>query len=38
MNRTLLKTLSYIGAAIKEGQPHKGVERGPDILRKSGLF
>lgn len=38
MNRTVLKTLLYIGAAIKEGQPHKGVERGPDLIRHSGVF
>lgn len=33
MNRTVLKTLSYLGAAINEGQPLKGVKRGPDVIR-----
>lgn len=38
MNKTILKTLSYLGAEVSLGQPHKGVERGPNILRQSGLF
>ena len=38
MNRTILKRLSYLGAAIHHGQPHRGVELGPDIIRHSGVF
>ena len=38
MNKTILKTLSYVGAAINEGQPLKGVKKGPDVIRESGLF
>lgn len=38
MNKTVLKTLSYVGAAINEGQPLKGVKKGPDVIRESGLF
>lgn len=38
MNKTVIKTLSYIGAAINEGQPHLGVRRGPDYIRYSGVF
>ena len=38
MNRTVLKKLSYIGAAIHQGQPIKGVAKGPQVLRHSGLF
>lgn len=38
MNRTILKTLSYLGAAINEGQPLKGVIKGPDVIRQSGVF
>lgn len=33
MNKTVLKTLSYIGAAINEGQPLKGAKKGPDVIR-----
>lgn len=38
MNKTVIKTLSYIGAAINEGQTHLGVRRGPDYIRYSGVF
>ncbi len=38
MNRTVLKSLSYLGAAIREGQPLKGVKKGPDVVRQSGVF
>jgi hypothetical protein len=30
--------LTYVGAAIKEGQDLNGVEQAPRILRESGLF
>lgn len=38
MNKTILKTLSYVGAAINQGQPLKGVKKGPDIIRETGIF
>ena len=38
MNQTILKTLSFIGAAVKEGQLRPGVSKTPSILRSSGLF
>ena len=38
MNQTILKTLSFIGAAIHEGQLRPGVSKTPSILRASGLF
>lgn len=33
MNRTLVKTLSYIGAAINEGQPMLGAKKSPQVIR-----
>lgn len=33
MNKTLIKKLSYIGAAINQGQTKTGVARGPDSIR-----
>ena len=36
--RTVANTLSFLGAAIREGQHRLGVERGPEIMRRSGLF
>jgi arginase family enzyme len=38
MNKTIVKSLSFIGAAISEGQSLAGVKQGPDIVRKSGVF
>lgn len=38
LNKTNVKVLSYVGAAICEGQPLEGVKKGPQILRQSGLF
>lgn len=38
MNKTIIKKLSYIGAAINQGQTKTGVARGPDSIRESGLF
>ena len=38
MNKTVLNSLSYLGAAIREGQPLKGVKKGPDVIRNSGVF
>ena len=37
-NKTIIKSLSYIGAGICEGQALKGVAKGPDIIRNSGIF
>lgn len=36
--RSIFKAVSYIGAAIREGQDLVGVEEAPDALRKAGLF
>jgi arginase family enzyme len=36
--QTLVKRLAYLGAAIREGQPIGGVEKGPELIRQSGLF
>ena len=36
--QTIVKKLAYLGAAVAEGQLAKGVERGPDSLRQSGVF
>jgi hypothetical protein len=33
LNKTVLKTLSYVGAAVNQGQPLKGVIKGPDVVR-----
>lgn len=30
--------MAYLGAAISEGQPKRGVERAPDEYRRAGLF
>ena len=38
MNRTIIKKLSYIGAALNEGQIKKGVSKGPDSIRNTGIF
>lgn len=38
IKKTLAKSLSFLGAAISEGQPVKGVETGPQLIRQSGLF
>lgn len=38
MNKTVLKKLLFLGAAIREGQPLTGVEQGPDAIRQSGVF
>jgi hypothetical protein len=35
---TILKKLAYLGAAISEGQPIRGVEIGPSLIRNSGVF
>ena len=36
--QTLVKKLAYLGAAISEGQPIGGVEKGPQLIRQSGAF
>ncbi len=36
--KTIVNTMAYLGAAISEGQPKKGVERAPDEYRRAGLF
>ena len=36
--QTLVRSLSYLGAAICEGQTVKGVDRSPQLLRDAGLF
>ena len=38
MNKTVVKTLSYVGAMIKEGQTKSGVMNGPNLIRSAGLF
>jgi len=38
IKRTTAKTLSFLGAALSEGQLVKGVEKAPDIIRRSGIF
>jgi arginase family enzyme len=38
IKKTTASTLSFIGAAINQGQKVKGVEKGPDLIRNSGLF
>ena len=35
---TTSKNLTFLGAAVHEGQSIKGVEKTPQILRDSGLF
>ena len=35
---TVIKKLAYLGAAISEGQPIGGVEKGPQLIRQSGAF
>lgn len=36
--KTIVNTMAYLGAAISEGQPKRGVERAPDEYRRVGLF
>lgn len=36
--QTIVKKLAYLGAAISEGQPIGGVEKGPKLIRESGAF
>lgn len=36
--QTTLKKLAYLGAAICEGQPITGVEKGPTLIRQAGTF
>jgi arginase len=36
--QTVLKTLGFLGGAIHHGQLTRGVERGPSIIRGSGVF
>lgn len=36
--KTIVNTMAYLGAAISEGQPKRGVERAPDEFRRAGLF
>ena len=36
--QTIVKKLAYLGAAISEGQPIGGVEKGPRLIRESGAF
>ena len=36
--KTTLKKLAYLGAAINEGQPLTGVQKGPDLIRQAGTF
>lgn len=36
--QTIIKKLAYLGAAISEGQPIGGVEKGPELIRQSGAF
>ena len=31
--QTVIKKLAYLGAAIREGQPIGGVEKGPQLVR-----
>jgi arginase family enzyme len=38
MNKTLLTSLSFLGAAIHEGQSLPGAHKGPSIIRNSGVF
>ena len=38
VKRTVAKNISYLGAAIWEGQLKRGVDRGPQLLREAGLF
>lgn len=35
---TTSKSITYLGAAVHEGQSIKGVEKTPQILRDAGLF
>lgn len=36
--QTIVKRLAYLGAAIREGQPIAGVQKGPKLIRESGVF
>jgi len=36
--QTIAKSLSFLGAAIREGQPVAGTEKGPALFRSAGLF
>lgn len=38
VKQTVLKTLGFLGAAINQGQLVKGVEKGPSLIRNSGVF
>lgn len=38
VRQTIVKKLAYLGAAIREGQPIGGVEKGPKLIRESGVF
>jgi len=35
---TNIRKLAYLGAAISEGQAVRGVETGPSLIRRAGLF
>ena len=36
--KTIINTMSYLGATINQGQPQSGVSFAPDEYRKAGLF
>lgn len=38
VRQTAARSLSFLGAALSEGQPVRGVERSPNIFRDAGLF
>lgn len=38
IKQTSLKTLGFLGAAIHHGQLVRGVEKGPSLIRGSGVF
>jgi arginase family enzyme len=38
VKKTVVNSMAYLGAAISEGQPKRGVERAPDEYRRAGLF
>jgi hypothetical protein len=38
VKKTVINTMSYLGASIHQGQPHLGVSLAPEEYRKAGLF
>ena len=38
IKQTVINKLAFLGAAICEGQPIKGVEKAPTLIRESGAF